>query len=92
MMDSASQVATDISNAISAKKLEITEKKHSLEMMKKAMVIYLIYIYIYIYNNKIRKSICLSVFVLTIPSNIYEMRQVVYGWKHYVSIYLRRVS
>ena len=37
MMESASQVATDITNAIQAKKHEMDEKKKSLEMMKKAM-------------------------------------------------------
>ena len=38
MLESASQVASDITNAIQAKKQEIDEKKKSLEMMKKAMV------------------------------------------------------
>ena len=38
MMDSASQVASDISNAITAQKLEIDEKKRTVDMMKKAIV------------------------------------------------------
>ena len=38
VLESASQVANDISSAITAQKMEIDEKKRTVEMMKKAIV------------------------------------------------------
>ena len=37
-MESASQVASDITNAIDAQRIEMDEKERTLGMMKKAMV------------------------------------------------------
>ena len=38
VLESTSQVANDISSAITAQKMEIDEKKRTVEMMKKAIV------------------------------------------------------